>query len=286
MNERRLGPWLAAASFAAALTGCTINPSSGPQPGIGVGAGGGDSASSSAQGQGGATSSASTGTGAGAGSTGSTSISAATGAAPTFAVGVGEAPSAELDDVVEVEVTIEANGAVGDVTLSALDLPSGVTAELDPQVLTLDGAETATATLRLSVASSAAAGASSFTVQGSSAAEVRTASGALQVEPILTVVIPEGVNDLGSGDTPFLTAYGPYPMPVAALPVTVRFYNADTIPHEIHADQGEIGFPHSPGPIEPGQMDSLERIITLPGTYDYYLHDQNSAATPGRIVVE
>jgi hypothetical protein len=122
----------------------------------------------------------------------------------------------------------------------------------------------------------------------------KTATAKLTVKPAITIVIPKGVYQLGgTKDNPYKMAFGDYPMNVIAAPgisgqnpLTVRFYNDDDVPHEIHAANQSQGFPHDPGSIAPHSMDSLVRKVNAKGLYDYYLHDQNAPATIGRLAVQ
>ena len=111
------------------------------------------------------------------------------------------------------------------------------------------------------------------------------------VEPVLTITIPQGLNGM-SDDPPNTTAFGDYPTRIRALdgmsgdnPVTILFFNADSVPHEIHADRPDQGFGHGNQPIPASSFDPVVRQVNTPGTYDYYPHDIGQSIL-GRIVIE
>ena len=92
---------------------------------------------------------------------------------------------------------------------------------------------------------------------------------------------------------PNSTAFGPYPIKIIAPanlsssnPITVYFKNDDTVSHEIHADNATQGFGHDPGSFGAGQMDPYVRQVNAAGTFDFYLHDQGSPITIGRLFVQ
>jgi hypothetical protein len=266
--------------------GCIDDAGSGKAPSYGVGVGVGSGATTGVgAGQGG--SSSSSGNGSGSGGSGGTIVPQMA----TYEVSV-ESATVELMSAVEVEVTIEPNEFIGQVSLSAVGLAAGVSAEFAPAMVDLDGSSTATAVLTLTTLSSVAPGEVAFVVVGASESGEKTGAASLTVEPVITLFIPQGVNDLGSVNDPYMTAYGPYPIEITAPgdlsadnPVTVKIQNADTVSHEIHADDEEIGFPHSPGPIAPGGMDQPREIVAK-GTINFYLHDQGTVNTPGRIIIQ
>lgn len=265
--------------------GCYVDPGTGSAPGMGVGVS--TSATTGAGAGQGGSSSNSSGNGSGSGGSGGNVVPQMA----TYEVSV-ESATVELMSAVEVEVTIEPNEFIGPVSLSALGLAAGVTAEFAPATVDLDGSSTATAVLTLRTLSSVAPGEVAFVVVGASEPGEKSGAASLTVEPVITLFIPQGVNDLGSINDPYMTAYGPYPIEITAPgdisaqnPVTVKIQNADTVQHEIHAEDEEIGFPHSPGPIAPGAMDQ-PREVTSKGTINFYLHDQGTVNTPGRIIIQ
>jgi hypothetical protein len=201
--------------------------------------------------------------------------------------------TSDLDAHAQLEVSIAPNGFRGSITLSAAGLPADVTASFGNDTLTLDGATSATTSVTLATTSSTKPGALPFSITATSSAGHASASSTLTVKSAITITIPQGADQLGgTTGNPYKTAFGPYPIMIAAPPgisssntVTVRFYNADTVAHEIHASSPLAGFGHDPGSIPPQSMDSYVRHVNTTGTYDFYLHDQNAAITVGRIII-
>jgi hypothetical protein len=193
-----------------------------------------------------------------------------------------------------VQVSIAPNGYSGSATLSLASMPTGVTGTFDHTQITLDGRTTATATLTLKTADSAPPGDTNIEVDAMAAGTTAKATIAYTVESVITVHIPMGVDNMGgSVSSPVTTAYGPYPMKIAAPqgisaqnPVTVYFFNDDTVSHEIHASADQEGFAHDPGPIPPMSMDSLVRKVNTTGSYNFYLHDQGAPITVGLIEIQ
>jgi hypothetical protein len=194
----------------------------------------------------------------------------------------------------QLSVAIAPNGFRGAVTLSASGLPADVAASFANESLTLDGATTATTTVTLETKSSTKPGDHPFSILVTSSATQAHASSTLTVASAITIDIPQGANQLGGTQSnPVRTAFGSYPIVISApqgisagSPVTVRFYNADNVSHEIHASAPGAGFPHDPGSIAPQSMDRLVRKVNTTGTYDFYLHDQNAPITVGRIIIQ
>jgi hypothetical protein len=193
-----------------------------------------------------------------------------------------------------VGVSIVPNGYMGTVQLAPGSLPSGVTAKLDHTTLSLDGSTTATAVLTLDTDTSAPPGTAAIDVDVTAAGATKSATVSLQVESTITIHIPAGVdNNGGTSQNPVTNAYGPYPIQITAPqnlssqnPITVYFFNDDSVSHEIHADSAAQGFGHDPGPFGPSSMDPYVRRVNTAGTYDFYLHDQNAQSTIGRIVIQ
>ena len=191
-------------------------------------------------------------------------------------------------------VSIAPNGFQGAVALSVVGLPTDLDAVFAPASLTLDGTTTATAKLTLTTHTSTKPGDAPFSVVATSGSGTQSAPSTLTVHSAITIQIPSGANQLGgTTTTPYRTAYGAYPIVIAAPtglssanPVTVRFYNADNVSHEIHGSAAGAGFPHDPGPFGAQSMDPLVRKVNTAGTYDFYLHDQGGAKTIGRIVIQ
>jgi hypothetical protein len=192
-------------------------------------------------------------------------------------------------------VSVAPNGYSGMATLSLPSMPSGVTGSFDNATLSLDGRTTATATLTLKTVDSAAPGAANVEIDAMAAGTTFKTTIAFTVESVITVHIPKGVNNMGgTTSNPVTTAFGPYPMKLAAPtagissqnPVTVYFFNDDSVSHEIHASADQEGFAHDPGPIAPNSMDSLVRNVNTAGSYNFYLHDQGAPITVGLITIQ
>lgn len=226
----------------------------------------------------------------------STSSGGVTPQAATFVVSLdNSAPQIELDDALELMVTVSPNGYEGSVNLAINNLGNGgITGAFSSKKITLDGVTDTTVKLTLTTMSSTPPGTLNFSVSGAVATGAKTAAATLTVKPAITIVIPKGVLGLGgTQDNPYKKAFGEYPMNVIAAkdisnqsPLTVRFFNDDDVAHEIHAANQSQGFPHDPGPIAPHTMDTLVRKVNAKGLYDFYLHDQNAAKTIGRLAVQ
>jgi plastocyanin len=204
------------------------------------------------------------------------------------------AVSVQLMATATVQVSVAPNGYSGSVDLTAGTLPTGITAAFDKPTLTLDGETTATATLTLTTATSAPPGAAPVTVNVTAGGMTQSTLVSVTVESTITLHIPSGVNNTGATvSNPNTTAYGPYPITIvapsgisASNPVTVYFMNDDDVSHEIHADDQAQGFGHDPGSFGAGKMDPYVRQVNAAGTYDFYLHDQGSPITPGRVFIQ
>jgi hypothetical protein len=129
------------------------------------------------------------------------------------------------------------------------------------------------------------------TVVGTVPAGEKSVDAALIVEPVITIVIPENLASY-SADPPSTDAFGDFPTVIKALPnmsddnpITVHFFNADTVPHEIHADNPNEGFPHGNQGIPPGELDPVVRRVNSPGEYLFYPHDIGMSIL-GQIVIE
>lgn len=294
---RSFSMWASTATLGAALfLGCGGTEGYGELKSFGVGGGAPGTGSGATTGPGSGAGGASGVTSGASGATGGNGATTAasgngattgTGAPPaTFSVST-EDPSVDLDlaDTASIPVLVTATGDVGTIILSAEGLPQGVSAEFSPESVTLDGAGSETVTLTLTSKSSAQVGEAPFGIVADGPSDDEIADALVTVSPVITIEIPPGVLEL-AGDGTYLEAYGPYPILITAPPpVTVYFYNADGIPHEIHTDSGE-GFSHSEGPINPQSMDPLVRSLNGSGQYDWYLHDQGAPVTPGRIVLQ
>jgi hypothetical protein len=205
------------------------------------------------------------------------------------------APAVDLDDAVEMMITVSPNGYVGSISLTINNLGNGgITGEFSSTKVTLDGSTDAEIKLTLTTMSSTPPGDLAFSVSAKVATGVKTANATLTVRPAITIVIPKNANGLGgTQNDPYKMAFGDYPMNVIAAkdisaqkPLTVRFFNDDDVPHEVHAANQSQGFPHDPGPIAAHSMDGLVRKVNSKGLYDFYLHDQNAPKTIGRLAVQ
>jgi hypothetical protein len=246
---------------------------------------------SSGKGSSGATTSASmTTSGSGTGGSGGMAQTA------SYAVSV-DKPDASITLASELTlvVSVDPKGYVGNILLGATSLDGdGLTTKLDKTSLALDGSSIVKTNFTLTSASDTPPNTVGYTITAASEAGNATADGAVTVLSEITIVIPKNVIGLGgTAQNPYMTAFGPYPMKIVAPPgisaqnpVTVHFYNDDDASHEIHADQGPSGFGHDQASIPANSMDPMVREVNAAGTYDYYLHDQNAAATIGRIVIQ
>lgn len=257
------------------------------------GDGGSDQGSAGTNGTGAGTGTGTNGTGAGTGTgtagTGAGSSGTSMVQEATFVVTLAEpALDINLMDALEVDVSVAPNGYKGDVALAVTDPGGMVTAELVDKSVTLDGQTTVITKLKLSTASATPPGDVKFVVSAAVANGTKTADGSATVHSDITITIPAGVNGMsGTG------SFGDYPIKITAPanisdqnPVIVRFYNADTKNHQIHAGNNGQGFPHDPGPIAPNSMDGLVRSVNSGGTFDFYLHDQGSPINQGRIQIQ
>jgi hypothetical protein len=184
-----------------------------------------------------------------------------------------------------IHVSVAPNGYSGSVQLLTAAMPTGVTAAFTPATITLDGTSPGTAQLTLTTDSSAPPAMASIEID---------ATAALEVQSVITIHIPMGVDSNGgSTGNPVTSAYGPYPIKVTApanisdqAPVTVYFMNDDNTSHEIHADSPGAGFGHDPGPFGAMTMDPYVRKVNAVGSYDFYLHDQGGPSTLGLLEIQ
>jgi len=214
----------------------------------------------------------------------------------SFTVSVDQ-PQASLDlaDTVIVNVSITPNGFRGNVDLAMATMPADVTASFATTSFALDGTTVATTALTIATSVSTATGADALSVTAtSSGTGSATTPIALTVNAALTITVPANVDSNGGTTAdPVTNAFGPYPMNIKAPAnlstsntLTIRFYNADTIAHEIHASSPGQGFAHDPGPFPAMSMDPFIRHVNTAGTYDFYLHDQGGPSTVGRLVIQ
>ena len=193
-----------------------------------------------------------------------------------------------------IHVSVAPNGYSGSVQLQTAAMPTGVTAAFNPAMVMLDGSNPGTAQLTLTTDSSAPPATASIEVDATAVGTTARATMSLEVQSVLTIHIPMGVNNNGgSTGSPVTGAYGPYPIKVTApanisdqTPVTVYFMNDDVVSHEIHADSPGQGFGHDPGPFGAMTMDPYVRKVNAVGSYDFYLHDQGGPSTLGLLEIQ
>ena len=207
-------------------------------------------------------------------------------AAPAFDVMIDNAkPSIELLSEQIIQITVAPQNYTGDVALSVTGLPADVTATFDKASLSVSGTAGATAKLAIKSLSSTKPGAVPFNVVATAGATTKTAPATLDVKSVLTIRIPVNV-DANTGPNVFGTINVTAPANMSAQnPITVNFLNLDSTPHEIHGGQSAQGFPHGKGTFAQNQMDTPRLLNTAGLTYGFYLHDEGSAKTPGKIVV-
>lgn len=255
----------------ASIFACVEQPSSlldGDGDGDG-GSGSNDGGSGSVGGQGSGAGSSSNG-GSGGGSIPQTA---------DFTITANGSAALDLRDSAEVELTVAPNGYVGQVSLSLMNVPADVQGSLSVTSLTLDGSSDQLLSLTLESASDTVTGAFAVTVVGTAPEGQASGDVALTIEPVITVYIPQDLESYVSSPAN-TTAFGAYPTRIKAPPnlgpentITVRFFNQDSVNHEIHADQDQQGFGHGQGPIAPNSFDPVVRNINAPGDYSYYPHD-------------
>ena len=177
------------------------------------------------------------------------------------------------------------SGFSGAVALAAT-LPSGVTVDFDdPSPSVTSSAAIIAHGIALHVDSTVIVGASDFTISASAGSIMKSANGLLTVNPSITVHLPQGIlNHNQTPAAPYKDAYGPYPIVINANgnEITLHFMNDDDSSHEIHSDSSI--FQHDPGSFAAHAPDPLVRTLP-PGQYDWYLHDEGNAATPGQMIV-
>ncbi|MFO0549394.1 MAG: hypothetical protein U0271_13460 [Polyangiaceae bacterium] len=201
-------------------------------------------------------------------------------------------PTLELRSTTTLDVLVPANGYIGTVSVAVTGLPPDVTAALVSDTVDLVGDGVASDTLTLTTASDTVTGEFPFQVTVTAPEGAHDTMASVVVEPVITVYIPANLSSYSS-DPPNTTAFGDYPTRIKALPnmsaanpITVNFFNGDTVPHEIHADQGALGFGHGNQDIPPGSFDPVVRHVSGPGTFDFYPHDFASPSVVGRIIIE
>jgi hypothetical protein len=206
-----------------------------------------------------------------------------TGQTATFEIAVNASDTTlELRDSTELEITVTPNGYVGTVLVGIAGLPTDVTSTISPTMVELDGSTTATATLSIESASDTVTGDFAFTLNAAAPEGTKSVTANLTVAPVITIYIPADLASYSGSNT----AFGPFPTMIKALPgmsasntISVRFFNQDSVPHEIHASAPDQGFPHGNGDIDPNSFDGQTRNVNAPGTYDFYPHDLANGTT-------
>lgn len=250
-----------------------------------IGNGGGDEGGGSPSTSATSGSTSSSGTSSGSGGTGGES-----GQTATFEIAVSASDTAiELRDSAELEISVTPNGYVGTVVVGIAGLPADVTSTISPTMVELDGSTVATTTLTIASASDTVTGSFAFTLNAVAPEGTKSVTANLAVEPVITIYIPADLSSYSGSDT----AFGPFPTMIKALPnmsasntISVRFFNQDSVPHEIHADAAVQGFPHGNSPIPPNSFDGQTRNVNQPGTYNFYPHDLNDTTIRGRIIIQ
>lgn len=208
-----------------------------------------------------------------------------------FEITASGAATIELRASTDLSLTVAPNGYVGPVSLSLANVPSDVDASVSPTSVTLDGTSDESITLTVTSASNSESGTFAITVVGTVPEGTASGDASVTIEPVITITIPQNLESYASNpaDT---TAFGDYPTVIkapanisAANPVTVKFFNDDTEPHEIHADADDAGFGHGQGPIAPGSFDPVVREVNQTGEFGYYPHDIGTTIL-GQIVIE
>lgn len=205
-----------------------------------------------------------------------------------FTVAIDDAaPALNLADstVVNVTVTPLSGSGAGEVTLSATGLPSDVKGAFDNATLNLSGTTPVSAKLTLTSIDATKPVATPFEVVGTAGASTKNAAATLTVKSFITINIPVNADAM---KTSFGTVHISAPANIATHPVTVNFVNLDSTPHEIHADNGNVGFSHGQGTFAQGQADSPVRKVTATGTYNWHLHDDAPPGGPpgGTVVIQ
>jgi hypothetical protein len=251
-----------------------------------LGQGGGDEGGGSPSTSASSGSTSSSGTSSSSGGTGGES-----GQTADFEIAVSASDTTiELRDSAELEISVTPNGYVGTVIVGIAGLPADVTSTISPTMVELDGSTVATTTLSIASASDTVTGSFSFTLNAAAPEGTKSVTAGLTVAPVITIYIPPALSSYTGQDT----AFGPFPTMIKALPnmsaantISVRFFNQDSVPHEIHASAPDQGFPHGNGDIDPNSFDGQTRNVNAPGTYDFYPHDlANGTTIPGRIVIQ
>lgn len=208
-----------------------------------------------------------------------------------FEITAASSAELELRASTDVSLTIAPNGYTGVVSLSLMNVPGDVDASVSPTSIALDGTSDESITLTVTSASNSESGSFAISVVGTVPEGTASGDVSVTIEPVITITIPQNLESFASSPAD-MTAFGDYPTVIkapanisGANPVTVKFFNDDTVPHEIHADQDGAGFGHGQGPIAPGAFDPVVRNINQSGEFGYYPHDIGTTIL-GLIVIE
>jgi hypothetical protein len=239
------------------------------------------------------------GTGGGGGSTtggateGGTTGGATGAAAADVEVQVDNATATlDLNASREIQVTVTGRNYQGPVTLTMGTLPAGVTGEFAQATIDVREGAPATTRLTLRTATDAQPGAAPVEVRAAAGAQNKATTVNLTVQSRLLIDIPVNADaNQGTAANPRTDAFGPFPIRIRAPanigaqnPVAITFRNLDSTPHQIHASNDASGFPHGTRNIAQGQNEGV-RNVTRTGTYNFYLHDQGTPNTVGRIII-
>jgi hypothetical protein len=213
----------------------------------------------------------------------------------TFVISLSDmTPKMELRATLKLTISIAANGYRGPVTLSTEGLPADLSVTLERITVTLTGAGTESIALMLTSPSTSTSGDSPFKVRGTADTGVVSTSATLTIQPTITFTIPPGTADMAATATaPITTLFGDYPTIVNATanltttPITVRFFNADSVPHNVHGDLPQYGFFHDNvggAGVLAGAFGPDRHLISAQ-TYNFSLHDTGEKIR-GRLVVQ
>jgi len=179
-----------------------------------------------------------------------------------------------LGTEVELSVVLSSINFAGSATLGAIGVPDSWSVAFDPPVVSLSLDGVATAIMRVTVPTNAAATTGQIQVEAAAAPGQRAAVASVAVANQVLVRLPTG------------TAGGAHPFPAPLeirLGAQVTIANEDPELHRIHSDNSSEGFPHQEGEMGAGGEYSF--TITQPGSYNYYCHIHDVGAGVGRIVV-
>ncbi len=219
----------------------------------------------------------------------------------SFSVMVGSS-SADVElraTTLPIVVTVAPTNFTGSVALTVTGLPAGVTATFDKPTVSVSGNTGASANLTLTTMSTTAVGPISAMITATAGSATQSSAITLNVKPILTLNIPMNVDAMkGTPGNPSKNVFGTFPIMItapaniAATPIQVKIYNADSAGHCIHASNPNQGFPHDPvtngvcnALTQKGTFDGQARAINAVGTYTFYLHDQGDL-TEGQIKIQ